>query len=191
MKGLVIHNEPAKMHYRVKSKEMVMRIGKGMLTGLLILAVAALPPKVGARQLGKAVARGAARSAGRVFRRVSITKILRRDLQLHRRTPLRPLARPRRVFRYTSLAQARREVRKGILRGRHMTARARPGRPLTAAHAQQRFALPRKPRVRMTIQLPQGLPVRVNRVSGASRSWELTAGKRIRQTAIKKIVRLR
>jgi hypothetical protein len=174
-----------------KHIQMSMRIGKGIIIGLLILAIAVLSPTVSASQLGKAAARGAARSAARVFRRAPVAKILRRDLQLHRLTPLRPLPRPRRVFRYTSWAQSRQEVRKGILRGSHMTARARPGRPLTAAQAQQHFALPRKPRVRMTIQLPQGLPVRINRVSGAPRRWELTAGKRIPQTAIKKVVRLR
>lgn len=165
-----------------------MRMGKTILAGLLILAMSLLPLTAEAG-LGRTVARGAWRSStGKLWGR-SAAKVLRRDLVRDRAIKARPLARSRTVFRYTSKAQARTELRRGILPGRHMTSRGGAGRPLGAAAAQRRYGLPGRPQVRETIRVPKGQPVRTAKALGGRPGvGELTSSKRLSPSAITKVV---
>jgi hypothetical protein len=118
------------------------------------------------------------------------TRILKLDAMRHR-VPAKPLAQPRVVHRYTTLTRAQQEVRQGIAPGRHMTATARPGRPLSAQAAKEYYGLLRKPSARETIQLPKGFPVRHSHATNAARGVrELTSPQRVPPEAIKKVVPL-
>ncbi len=168
-----------------------MKIGKTILAGLLLIATAMLPVPVEGGRLGKAVARGAARSAAKALRRAP-AQILRRDFLRDRLIRARPLPRPKTVFRYTSKARAQGERRRGLPPGTHMTGRGGPGRPLSAWQAQRRYGLPRRPQVRETIRLPQGQPVRsAKALGGRPGVGELTSPKPLPPTAIRKVVPLR
>lgn len=165
-----------------------MRRGRIILTGLLILATGLFPLTAEAR-LGKAVARGAWRSSAKLWRRSSTSSVMRRDLVRDRAIKARPLSHPRTVFRYTSKAQARTELRRGIVPGRHMTSHGGPGRPLSAASAQRRYGLLGRPQVRETIRLPKGQPVRTAKaLRGRPGVGELTSTKRLSPTAITNVV---
>jgi hypothetical protein len=140
--------------------------------------------------LGKAAARGLSRG---LFRRSAIsrsrTALFRRDLVRDRAIKARPLTRQRTVFRYTSKARARTELRRGVASGRHMTANGGPGRPLSRVAAQKRYGLPRRPQVRETIRLPKGYPVRTAKVVGGRPGvGELTSSRRLSPTAITNVV---
>lgn len=142
--------------------------------------------------LGRAAARGLSRG---LFRRSAVSRsgstLLRRDLVRDRAIKARPLSRQRTVFRYTSKTQARAERRRGILPGRHMTSNGGSGRPLGAVAAQKRYGLPQQPRVRETIRLPKGVPVRsAKAVGGGPGVGELTSSKRLPPGAITRVVRL-
>lgn len=157
----------------------------------LVCAVVALPSAVEAGGIAKAAARGATRSVATAWRGTT-TKTLRRDLLRDRATRVRPLVRNRTVFRYTTKAQARQELRRGIRPGSHMTARAIAGRPLGPGQTQRRYGLPQKPEVRETISLRRGIPVRPNRVIGGTAGvGELTATEHVSSKAIKKVIPLR
>src|ERR1035438_4789549 len=102
---------------------------------LLGLSFALVPAEAG---IGRAFARGASRSAarsvGRSVRRQAARRsvsIRARDLWNHQHTKPVPLKAPRTVFRYTSPAQARKELKWGVAPSRHMTATGGPGRPLS------------------------------------------------------------
>ena len=167
-----------------------MKIRKYLLAGLLMMTMA-LPSAAEAGGLAKAAFRGAARSSTRVFRRTA-AKTLRRDLLRDRATHVRLLSKDRAVFRYTTRAQARQELQRGIRPGSHMTAHATAGRPLSPVQAQRRYGLLRQPEVRETIRLPQGQLVRPNRViGGAAGVGEVTATIRVPSVAIVKVVPLR
>lgn len=167
-----------------------MKIRKYLLAGLLMM-VMALPPAAEAGGLAKAAFRGATRSSTRAFRRTA-ARTLRRDLLRDRATRVRLLSKDRAVFRYTTKAQARQELWIGIRPGRHMTARATTGRPLSPVRAQRRYGLPQQPEVRETIRLPKGQPVRPNRaVGGAAGVGELVSSRRVPPEAIEKVVPLR
>jgi hypothetical protein len=142
-----------------------MKIGKSLLAGLLMIMTAMLPVAAEGGSLARAAFREATKSTSRAFRGAA-AKTLRRDLLRDRATRVRLISRNRTVFRYTTKAQARRELRKGVLPGRHMTSRATPGRPLSPGQAQRRYGLPRRSQVRETIRLPRGQPVRFNRAVG-------------------------
>lgn len=137
---------------------------------------------------GAPAGRAVARAAGR---RLLRTRVLKLDAMRHR-VPAKPLAQSRTVHRYTTQTMAQQELRTGIGPGRHMTAAAPPGRPMSAQAAKERYGLLRKPTVRETIQLPKGLPVRHSHATNAARGVrELTSPKRVPPEAIKKVVRLR
>jgi hypothetical protein len=139
--------------------------------------------------LGRAVLRGVAKSATRGVRARSASSLLRRDLARDAASPVRRLAEPRTVFRYTSRAQARHELRTVIAPGRHMTSRAQPGRPLGARTAKKRYGLPAKPEVRETVKLPPGQPIRLNRaLGGEAGRGELTSPAPVPRAAIRKVV---
>ncbi len=175
----VIHKETVHMR---------MKIGKGLLAGLLIVATAMLPLTAEAGGLGKAAARGAWRSSARLWRR-SPAQIMRRDLVRDRAIAARPLARPRTVFRWTTKQRAAVELRRGISPGLHMTSNGGPGRPLSRVAAQDRYGLLRRPQVRETIRLPKGQPVRAAKALGGRPGvGELTSPKRLSPTTITNVV---
>lgn len=137
---------------------------------------------------GASAGRAVARAAGR---RLARARILKLDAMRHR-VPAKPLAQPRTVHRYTTQGMAQQELRKGIAPGRHMTAAAPRGRPMSAQAAKERFGLLRKPTARETIQLPKGFPVRHSHATNAARGVrELTSPKRVPPEAIRKVTPLR
>ena len=157
--------------------------------------------------LGRAVARGASRglakSAGRAATRSvarstekqavkRAVQIQRKDLWNHRHTPVRPLTAPRTAFRYTTPNRAGAEIRAGIGPGRHMTATAPSGRPLSPLSAKRRFGLQKAPTVRETVVLPKGFPVRHNKVPGGTPGvGEMTSSRSVPSSAIRKVIPLR
>lgn len=167
-----------------------MKLRKNLLAGLLVMAIA-LPSAAEAGGLAKAVFRGATKSASKTLRG-STARTLRKDFLRDRATRVRPLFQNRRVFRYTTKAQARQELRNGIRPRSHMTARTTAGRPLSPVQAQRRYGLPRRPEVRETIRLPKGQPIRPNKVvGGAVGVGELTSSKRVSPGTIEKVMPLR
>jgi hypothetical protein len=124
--------------------------------------------------------------------RLRPTQIKRLDLAKHVRTAPKPLVSGRTVQRYTTQKQALREIKAGVAPNTHMTAIARPGRPLTAPAAKQRFGLLTAPQVRETIRLTKGVPVRHVRATAAGRGvWELTSPKRLPPKVIQKVTPLK
>ena len=149
----------------------------------ILIAACLLSELTWAAPLSRAAARAASRRAMRA-------RLLKLDALRHR-VPVRPLPRPRTVHRYTTMTRAQEELRHGIAPGRHMTALARRGRPMSAQQAKQYYGLFRKPTVRETIQLPKGFPVRHSHATNAARGVrELTSPKRVPPEAIKRVVPL-
>ncbi len=118
----------------------------------------------------------------RLFR-LPHSSILKRDLLRDRTVRPRPLRRPTTFFRYTTQQQARRELRKGLNPGTHMTAPGGPGRPLSRETARRRYGLPRTPRVRETIRLPAGTPIRPARALGGAPGYGETVTVKTSSTA--------
>jgi len=118
-------------------------------------------------------------------------EVLGRDAARDAATTAKALTAPRTVHRYTSIAQARREVRHGLDPNTHMTPNAQHGRPLTPDHAQKRYGLPASPEARETIVLPEGYPVRHNKALGGEPGrGELTSSRRVPPEAIRGYVTL-
>ncbi len=165
---------------------------RSSITAMVLIAVFSLPPAATeAGGLGKAVARGATKSVSKSLNK-GLAQTLRRDLLRDRKTPVRVLRHDRHVFRYTTKAQARREIRSGLRPGTHMTSRATAGRPLSSSSAQRRYGIPKRPQVRETIHLQKGVPVRSNRVvAGKPGIGETTSPKRIPAKSIEKVVSLK
>jgi hypothetical protein len=155
-----------------------------------LIAFMLLSSTFGCGRVSKSAARRVLRGEARAAERQSAS-VLRRDLLRDRATASRALASERSTFRYTTKAQAKRELRGGIRQGSHLTSRAYPGRPLKAASAQARYGLPRRPEVRMTVDLPKGTEVRTNRaLGGAPGVGEVTTVRRTNPSAIRKVVPL-
>jgi len=153
--------------------------GKTLILSLLVFGLA-LPPDAEAWSLGA----GAGRAAMR--------RILRQDWLRDSGTAARALSRPRTVHRYLSRERAALEAREGIAPGRHMTATARPGRPLSAENAQRRYGLPETPEVRQTLRLPAGFPARSNKALGGAPGYgEITSPRALPPAAIRRNVPLR
>jgi hypothetical protein len=122
----------------------------------------------------------------------ALTKKLAVDRQRDEVTKAVPLLKPMTVHRYTSTEQARSELHRGLAPGTHMTANARSGPPLTAAHAQRRYGLPATPSARETIRLPANTLVRRNKVLGGSPGYgEITSPERIPPAAVLRVDRVR
>ncbi|MEW8054177.1 MAG: hypothetical protein AB2796_02585 [Candidatus Thiodiazotropha sp.] len=120
-----------------------------------------------------------------------MARLFARDLKNHAATMAKPLARARTVHRYTSFVRGRGEKASGLSPNTHMTVRARPGRPMSPENAQRRYGLAYRPRVRETIVLPKGFPVRHNKVvGGAPGVGELTSPKPVPATNIRRSVSL-
>jgi hypothetical protein len=134
-----------------------------------------LPVLVAARPSARALSRGASRW-------------LSQDRTMHRTTSALPLRKPATVRRYTSLGQAQAEARRGLAPNTHMTAPVRPGRPPSAAEAQRRFGLPRRPTAVETLRIPKGTPVRKGRVAAEQRRrWEWTSPRTIPPGAVQSV----
>jgi len=142
--------------------------------------------------VGRAVARGVARRAtSRIASRTAnrapravISQESRRVLKLDalsHRAPAKPLARPLTVQRYTTARRAAGELKRGIPAGRHMTASARPGPPMSPQAAQRRYGiLNHAPQARETIRLPKGFPVRSGKAhAGMPGIGEKTSPRRV------------
>jgi len=153
------------------------------LLAIVLSAFLLMPQLAEGAPLGRAVAWATSRRAVKA-------RILKLDALRHR-VPVRPLAQPRTVQRYTMMTRAQRELRHGIAPGSHMTAVARRGRPMSAQQAKQYYGLLRKPSVRETIRLPKGFPVRHSHATNAARGVrELTSPKPVPPEAVKKVVSL-
>lgn len=70
------------------------------------------------------------------------------------------------VWRYTTAAQARRELRGGIRPDKHFTPGVTRGRPPSPLTAQRRYGLPQPPQVRLTVRLDKGTTVLRNKALG-------------------------
>lgn len=144
--------------------------------------------------LGNAEAAGASKIVTKAMiqramvRDAAVQRALAKDLATHAAVPVRPLARDIRVWRYTTLSQARVEARRGIAPNSHMTARVSPGRLPSSQMARARYGLIKAPTARMTVQLEKGFPVRRNKaVMGAPGIGEVTSNVRVPPQAVVKI----
>lgn len=130
--------------------------------------------------------------SGQAARKQTIRKAFAWERARDLRTPVRDLYWNRTAFRYTTRHQARIEAKKGLAPSRHMTARAKPGAPLSGMNAQRRYGLPRRPQVRETIRLQRGFGVRSNKAIGGRPGFgELTSPHRVPPSAIRRVVPLR
>jgi uncharacterized protein YceK len=133
------------------------------MKGLFFLFFALLPVVSGCGR----VAERAIGSVGRVAEQRSAV-ILARDFDRDAASKLTRLPQSRRVFKYTTNADARRMMAKGIPTGSHFTTGVKPGRPLSSSSAAKRFGLGYKPGKRLSVTLPGGTGVKVNKVVGGS-----------------------
>lgn len=166
-----------------------------LVLALLLFAIGssgcASAEKSAARRLLRAEGRAIERQSARRVERGAVRN-LERDFERDRASAVRGLPRQVTTFRYTSKAEAERELRAGIPTGRHFTSTGGPGRPLTARSARARYGLPRTPEVRETIRLPEGAMVRRNRAIGGARGvGEMTSTTRTGRRAIKRVISLK
>lgn len=95
--------------------------------------------------------------------------LAKRDLARDRAVKPVTLKQDKHVFRYTSEAKAKSEAAHGVKANRHFTAKATPGRPLTAENAAHRYAPTSSnemPTVRQTWRLDKGTEVKRAKVLG-------------------------
>ena len=153
----------------------------------LLLLVVGITPDLNAAGVGKAVARSATRRlAGKSVARAATAReaatvaakmrrpmpnVLKLDRLRDSRLPVKRLPEPRKVFRFTTNQQAQLYRQRGVPSGTHFTAKAGPGRPLTAAHAKLRYGLPRIPSARVEVVLPKGTPVKSGKVVGGKPAY--------------------
>ncbi len=148
---------------------------KPLVLSLVIGLGATLAPSVDAGGMSRAWSRAMATA-------------LKRDAARDAATAAKPLAQPRTVWRYTSQAQAEREMRHGVPAGGHLTAGTTAGRLPSPERAQGRYGLPARPEVRQTVRLPAGHPVRSNKaLGGAPGVGEMTSTQRLPPDAIRKV----
>jgi len=165
---------------------------RSVVAGGAVLLVAlvglAQPAAAGSRKtVVRAGVRGTVRSVER-----SLASILRADRLRDARLPVTRLARPRTVFRYVTPRRAQAELERGIRRGTHLTVRATPGRPLTAAQAARRYGLPPGRTVRETVHLARGTRVKVGKaIGGRPGEGELLTAEPLGRRVIRRLVRLR
>jgi hypothetical protein len=119
---------------------------------------------VGGRALSRLLGRfssAASRSESSV-----VARILARDRARDAKVAVSALERPRVVQRYTTLEEVKEYLRRGIRSGTHFTAKASPGRPLSAERAASRYGLPKAPEARLKIELPPGTKIKSGKVVG-------------------------
>ena len=125
------------------------------------------------------------------FGKALMSRLLKRDLANHAATAAKPLVKPLTVQRYTSSAQANREIKAGLAAETHMTPHAARGRPLSPESAQRRYGLTKPPEVRETVRLPAGQPVRHNKAQGGEPGQgELTSTQPVPKGSVIKVVPL-
>ncbi len=118
----------------------------------------------------------------------AMATVLKRDAARDAAIAAKPLAKSRTVWRYTSKAQAERELQRGVPAGRHLTAGTTAGRLPSPERAQGRYGLPNRPEVRETVRLPAGHPVRANKALGGEPGvGEITSTRRLPPGAIQKV----
>jgi hypothetical protein len=145
--------------------------------------VLALVIGLGATLAPPADARGMSRAWSR-----AMAAVLKRDAARDAATAAKPLAQPRTVWRYTSKAQAERELQRGVPAGGHLTAGTTAGRLPSPERAQARYGLPARPEVRETVRLPAGHPVRSNKtLCGDPGVGEITSTHRLPPATIHKV----
>lgn len=133
-----------------------------------------------------------ARSPARRLAHGALKEGLRLDRARDAATRAAPLRNERRVWRFTSSAEARKEMGVGIPPNSHMTATARPGHPLSAAGARHTYGLPTEPDVRMTVRVPAGQLVKLNKaVAGKPGYGELTSSESLPSSSIVDVTRLK
>lgn len=136
---------------------------------------------------------GAEAQAARVQaqRQVALREALAKDARRDGATKAVPLSAERRVWRYTGKREAERELKSGVPAGAHMTPSVRPGRPPSAATAQNQYGLPRMPEARLTIRLHRGTPTAHNKaLAGRPGRGELTAPVAVPRENIEKVILL-
>lgn len=135
---------------------------KWVLLGCALLAAGSAEASIQSQ-----IARNVARKAEQ---RISLA--YKRDALRDASVAAKPMARDRVVYRYVSPRQAKEEMRYGIAKGSHLTATpARPGRPLTAKSAAQRYGLQAGRDTRLTVAIPKGHMVKMNKAVGGERGW--------------------
>ena len=133
--------------------------------------------RVSPAKLEKAAARAVERRAARV---------LTRDLARDNASRATRLKMERRVYRYTTESQAREVQRKGFPPQTHFTASESRGRPLSGNTAQKRYGLPYTPNRRLGVTLPEGTPVKSNKVVGGAPGYgEIRVERRLSPAAIR------
>lgn len=137
----------------------------------------------------RAARRAALRAAEQ--RQVALREALAKDARRDGATKAVPLSAERRVWRYTSKREAERELKSGVPAGAHMTPSVRPGRPPSAATAQNQYGLPRMPEARLTIRLHRGTRIAHNKaLAGAPGRGELTAPVAVPRDNVEKVILL-
>ena len=174
------------------------------LSSIVLALAVVVVPSVAEAQTGR-IARAAERSIVRGVSRLSVSRTasrtiarpsamrtlstLARDRRNHDLARVMRLPASRTVSRYTTLARARGELRRGVPPMRHLTSRGGPGRPWSSATAARTLGLARKPAARLTIRVPKGQPVLLNRIpGGAPGRGELVSPKRIPPSAVNRLV---
>lgn len=150
------------------------------LAVFLGFGLAVYPDNTEAGVLSRTVSKVAARKAAQreAAQKAYAKKVLERDVARDTATQAKAMQRDTIVRRYTSWQQARKESVHGIWPGTHMTARITKGRPISAQSAMERYGLRSKPDARMTIRIPEGHPVKKNKVIGGKPGYgEITSTK--------------
>jgi uncharacterized protein YceK len=152
-----------------------------------ILSVLLVVPYLACSGCGKVASRTIGVMSRSAERRAAA--VLARDLERDAASKAVQLRTPRRVFRYTTEAQAQRILEKGFAPGMHFTSNAMQGRPLTAAHAAERYGLSSAPEKRFTVTLPAGTSVKSNKVIGGAAGFgELKTDHALKADAVERIV---
>ncbi len=150
-----------------------------VLVAALLMSLA--PGSAYGLQLGSAVRRGTARALSKrltsrsaaqalkrfdwhALRRGPKAALLRAEAARDKRTPAVRLTQPRRVFRYTSVSQAKQYRKSGIPSKTHFTSHAHPGRLPSPELAKEKYGLPRRPHARVTVTIPAGTQLKPNKV---------------------------
>lgn len=137
------------------------------------------------------IAERAIGTVGRSAQRRSVS-VLSRDLERDTASKLAKLQASRQVFKYATESDANRMLAKGFPAGSHFTSGIRAGRPLRASQAAKRFGLGYQPRKRLSVTLPKGSRVRLNKVVGGAPGGfgEIRVERPLRPSVIKKSVHL-
>ncbi len=130
----------------------------------------------------------AAGVASSAIKSTVMRKVLREDMANHAGAPVVVLRKSHVANRYTTKAQAQKEVKEGIKPETHMTTGDEPGRQLSARRAQRIYGLGTTPEVVETIRIPKRQPVRITNVAGGGKdALEITSPRHIPRGAIIKV----